>query len=544
MRSIRPSYALRSTLSALLLLSVPFAPIGIALAQELCVPDDYPTIQAAIDAADDGDTINVLEGDYLEKLQIEDKDLTISGPDGAAVTTIDGSTTFSTNLSATIAIVDCVVSLTGFTITGSTGTTVVEAGIIESTGGGVFVFEGGLTLTDCTLIDNECDSGGGAVNGREADITIENCEFSENSGLWGGAIYVADSSLTIVSSSFEANSGGVYGGAVYADASIDPDDDLSVDGCHFSNNTSVRFGAIGALLTSSFEDTVFEDNSTTVAAGALAIVGPSSVVHCEFVGNTTGPPGGAIATSTATGADIVFEHCLIAGNEAAAAGGGVHCIGTGLVEFRHCTIADNVAGATSAAVNRNPNGAIPELLFNSCILWGNGPVAATAINPLSLLTIEYSLVEGGAVGVGNLDEDPLFVDPALGDYRLTEDSPCIDTGDPLSPLDPDGSLADMGALPVAPEFLRGDVDGDGAVSTLVDALMLLEFGFVAGSAAPPCLDAADVDGDGILSPLLDSFALLTFTLAGGPTPPAPGPDECGPNPGGAALGCATLPSCP
>ncbi len=46
---------------------------------------------------------------------------------------------------------------------------------------------------------------------------------------------------------------------------------------------------------------------------------------------------------------------------------------------------------------------------------------------------------------GCIDADPLFVDPENNDFHLSLGSPCIDTGDPASPPDPDGSRADMGA---------------------------------------------------------------------------------------------------
>jgi hypothetical protein len=48
---------------------------------------------------------------------------------------------------------------------------------------------------------------------------------------------------------------------------------------------------------------------------------------------------------------------------------------------------------------------------------------------------------------GNLDVDPQFVDAANGDLQLVATSRCIDAGDPASPLDPDGTRADMGAFP-------------------------------------------------------------------------------------------------
>ena len=73
------------------------------------------------------------------------------------------------------------------------------------------------------------------------------------------------------------------------------------------------------------------------------------------------------------------------------------------------------------------------------------------------LTVTYSDIQGGYTGTGNIDSDPLFVDAANGDYYLQPASPCIDAGDPTSPFDPDGTIADMGAYYyhqiIAPENL-------------------------------------------------------------------------------------------
>ena len=64
----------------------------------------------------------------------------------------------------------------------------------------------------------------------------------------------------------------------------------------------------------------------------------------------------------------------------------------------------------------------------------------------STIQVSYSDIEGGWEGEGNIDTDPLFVAPDSGDFHLQATSPCIDAGDPSSPLDPDGTIADMGAF--------------------------------------------------------------------------------------------------
>jgi hypothetical protein len=60
--------------------------------------------------------------------------------------------------------------------------------------------------------------------------------------------------------------------------------------------------------------------------------------------------------------------------------------------------------------------------------------------------LSYSCVSTGMSGEGNIVNDPEFLNAVNGDFSLQEYSPCIDTGNPISPLDPDSTRADMGAL--------------------------------------------------------------------------------------------------
>jgi len=87
--------------------------------------------------------------------------------------------------------------------------------------------------------------------------------------------------------------------------------------------------------------------------------------------------------------------------------------------------------------------------LSNSIAWDNpwGNVASGG----SLFVATYSAGFGSSSG-GNVPGDPQFWDLARGDLRLRSGSPCIDAGDPASPLDPDGSRIDMGALTYDPTY--------------------------------------------------------------------------------------------
>ncbi|MBZ0268926.1 DUF1565 domain-containing protein [bacterium] len=72
----------------------------------------------------------------------------------------------------------------------------------------------------------------------------------------------------------------------------------------------------------------------------------------------------------------------------------------------------------------------------AAILWpgGGGNLSGTESNDFDANDDVY----------GNLDGDPLLVDPDTFLFQLTASSPAIDAGDPLLPLDPDGTVADLG----------------------------------------------------------------------------------------------------
>jgi hypothetical protein len=124
------------------------------------VPADHATIQLAIDAASDGETIVVAPGTYPETIDLLGKAVTVRSSGGAQETTIDGQGNGSVVTCAGGEGPDTV--LEGFTITGGTGT---DPGIGGLCGGGMYVAGGSsATVTGCTFTGNTAEWGGGLYN--------------------------------------------------------------------------------------------------------------------------------------------------------------------------------------------------------------------------------------------------------------------------------------------------------------------------------------------------------------------------------------------
>jgi hypothetical protein len=125
----------------------------------------------------------------------------------------------------------------------------------------------------------------------------------------------------------------------------------------------------------------------------------------------------------------LVENNLIAGNQAGSAGGVGFWGADGDLSLRNNTIACN-------QVETNGTGVLigyPEdaTVFN-CIVWGNQSSGGTneqIVVEHGSANIRYCCIQSwGAGGIGNIPDDPLFVDAAEGDFHLQEKSPCVNTG--------------------------------------------------------------------------------------------------------------------
>jgi hypothetical protein len=152
---------------------------------------------------------------------------------------------------------------------------------------------------------------------------------------------------------------------------------------------------------------------------------------------------------------------------------------------------------------------------------------------------------GVSSGSHSISLDPMFTDPAEGDYRLLLGSPCIDAGDPDSLYnDDDSTRNDMGALPRGgfgipkPEVANLTVGDTGDNMHVVDHTPLISWTYsdlwglpqmeaevevgtdddwsVAELWAPPALIGAETEVDYAGGPLVDgaTYYLRTRTFNG------------------------------
>lgn len=190
--------------------------------------------------------------------------------------------------------------------------------------------------------------------------------------------------------------------------------------------------------------------------GGGAYVGGGSflrIENCHIVDNAlnTGTFAGGVY-SGGQGSRAEVHGCLIHNNRAWASGGATlsDYYGTMLVE--RCTVTGNSANAWAfghqGGISAANHGTV---VVKDSIVWGNAGYQIAAFgapyNVGTSLTATWSTVQGGYSGTGNLSGDPRFVAPGTGDFRLQANSPCIDAGDPASPLDPDNTRADQGCFP-------------------------------------------------------------------------------------------------
>lgn len=398
--------------------------VAAAAAADINVPQDAPTIQAAIDLATGGDRVLVAPGTYRERIDFSGKDITVASTGGAQVTVIDGEgepgfvVTFAGGETR-----DAV--LRGFTITGGFG----QGGSGGAgPGGGVLIEDAAPVIEDCVLVGNAGLFGGGMHVAGASDALVRGTRFAGNGALRGGGVYVEGGVLTVTGSQFEDNDATNDGGAiaaVFAASLVMTDTDLV-------GNASGQLG--GALYAAHATLDLARVNFLDNGRGETDNGGQSWTI------DTLG--GGGIYTTDTSGR-IDAARFL---RNLAAYGSGIYIAGSGTLEVVNTLVADGRIGTPVWANASSPvlvNCTIADNAFTfagiyttynafptvtNTIIVGNG--SPTAGNGLT--TLRYCLYDdtpySAQVEEGNVLASDALLDPAW-DWAPLAGSPAIDAGD-------------------------------------------------------------------------------------------------------------------
>ena len=249
-------------------------------------------------------------------------------------------------------------------------------------GGGLLIYTARPTISNCTITGNHATGSGGGIYVWWDEPIIHDCVISENTAdASGGGIYIEHSYMTMENCRFEANSSPMGGGA-------------------FTYN----------MCYPTFRNCTFTGSSTgNGAAVYMYNFSSPTIENCTFSGISTD----GVGAITADFAAPTLVNCIIEGSDC---NGAINYINGGGGNVNYCDFFNNLVGNF------------------------------VGVPPANLGTITTTNANGDSCDVyHNIFLDPLFSTDPDSLYRLTENSPCIDAGDPASPLDPDSTVADMGA---------------------------------------------------------------------------------------------------
>lgn len=383
------------------------------------VPADQPTIQAGIDAAEDGDTVLVADGTYsgVGNVNIDflGKQIVVKSENGPKKTIVDCQSIPNTRGFIFQNEETNDVVLEGFTITNAN----------HEERGGIYCTNSAPTIKKCYILSNK------------------------------GGIYCFAAHPKIIDSRISNNHSGA-GVSFWDHPEFDNDKingSSSLINCIVSENENTGIFSFDGAFVNIFDCKVFKNGRRGIVSNLVSIV---YIKRCEIYQNmgggiecseysvlniadsiikqNTAENGGGIYGSPSARLEVVG--CVIAENIAAENGGGIDVYSSfGHASISYCTIVRNTANDWGGGVYAQTFGSLFSL--TNSILWENkAKVKHPEFFLSGLGTVRSCNIREGLKWLDPdpeiyediIDEDPLFVNADRGDYRLRRNSPAIAMG--------------------------------------------------------------------------------------------------------------------
>jgi len=420
---------------------------------------DHTTINPAIAATSEGDTILVMPGTYTglenKNWDFEGKSLVIRSSAGSATTIVDcegsnGIMACNPGEAGPASVIEGLTLTRGNQFSGGlvylwdSSPAFIDCIFSDSNsfyGGALYIHDATPSFTGCVFTGNASEHGG-AAQIELAAPTFTECEFNSNmsTGEAGGVDVIWDAAPSFTDCIFYDNSAATNGGGLRCYDNSSPD----LTRCEFRDNTAGQHGG-GAFCDSMSAPNIhhceFWTNTASIGGG-LSCEGNSSpyVSSTAFIANDGGNGGGALY------ADFSSPAFNTATSSRSTGGGGLYCDSAD-VSLTNVSFSDNGADDYAGGINCY----LSDPTLNNCIVAfsTSGPAITCESgteNPILNCCDIYGNAGGdwvgciaGQLGVGgNISSDPLFCDRPSGILTIDAASPCA--------ADHSGGCGQIGAL--------------------------------------------------------------------------------------------------
>ncbi|HNT34813.1 MAG TPA: right-handed parallel beta-helix repeat-containing protein, partial [bacterium] len=335
--------------------------------------------------------------------------------------------------------------LDGFRITG--------AGALGSEpGGGVLCINADDTnaVANCTITANQCGSGAG-VFAQHSALRFESCLISQNNSAGygpGAGVYLDYCEAVVLNECTISENTGSDGSGIFAYMS-----NVSIEDCVIRDNVATSYSSLGGGIHFRYGESLLVTNTLIEGnfagwCGGGAYIYEASPVFTNVIFNANVSQWGGAAVSSYY-AEPEFVNCNITNNVGTACGGFWAYYGS-KPSFTNTIFQGN----NRYAINAYGLSAAPPV--TNCLFYNNadGDYFIDGYSPTPFIgAAQINAAVPGASG--NIDGDAQFVNSSVGDFRLSNLSPCVDSGTDL-----DAPLFDF-----AGDLRPHDVPGRGADST-------------------------------------------------------------------------------